>query len=343
MGQAPDSMLWLQRLWLRLTPWHIVLLPLSLLFGLVASLRRSLYRIGLIRAIRLPVPVVVVGNISVGGTGKTPLVLWLAGFLRQQGYRPGIISRGYGGSTQATMAVEAGSDPAVVGDEPLLLARKSACPVWVGRDRVAAGKSLLRAHPECDVLLSDDGLQHYRLERDVEIVVVDGERQFGNGLLLPAGPLRERVSRLRSVDAVVVSGASQKDARLLSNAFEMRLEGEVFCNLRQPNLRARAVVFLGKKLHAVAGIGNPSRFFTHLRNLGLTFEEHAFPDHCAFRPQDLDFENADMLLMTEKDAIKCTDFADERYWSLAVEAVLPPTFGQTVLQKLRDIDGRKIV
>lgn len=334
-------MLWLQRQWLRLTPWHIVLLPLSVLFGLVVALRRSLYRFGFMHAIRLPVPVIVVGNISVGGTGKTPLVLWLADFLRQQGYHPGIVSRGYAGNSLGVMAVEVCSDPAAVGDEPLLLARKSACPVWVGRDRVAAGQALLRAHPECDVLLSDDGLQHCRLERDVEIVVVDGERQFGNGLLLPAGPLRESVSRLGSVDAVVVNGTNQQTATLLCNAFEMRLEGEVFCNLRQPTLCVRAMVFFGKKLHAVAGIGNPQRFFTHLRNLGLAFEAHAFPDHCAFRSQDLAFDNAEVLLMTEKDAIKCADFADERYWSLAVEAILPPDFGHTVLQKLRDSDGRK--
>ncbi|MDP2879289.1 MAG: tetraacyldisaccharide 4'-kinase [Sulfuricella sp.] len=339
-----------------------MLLPLSILFGLVAALRRVLYRAGLLRAIRLPVPVIVVGNISVGGTGKTPLVLWLADFLRQQGYHPGIVSRGYGGGTQGAAAVDIRSDPAVVGDEPLLLARKSACPVWVGRDRVAAGKALLRAHTECDVLLSDDGLQHYRLDRDMEIVVVDGDLKFGNGLLLPAGPLREGVSRLGSVDAVVVNGGSLNAAMLplsylspkrgrvmrsrfamfaLSNEFEMSLEGEVFYNLRQPELRARAADFGGKKLHAVAGIGNPQRFFAHLCRLGLAFEEHAFPDHCAYRPQDLDYDNADALLMTEKDAVKCAGFADGRYWALAVEAILPPAFGQTMLQKLRDIDGRQ--
>ncbi len=334
-------MLWLQRQWFRLTPWHVVLLPLSILFGLAASLRRVLYRVGLLRAIRLPVPVIVVGNISVGGTGKTPLVLWLADFLRQQGYHPGIVSRGYGGGTEGAVAVDALSDPAVVGDEPLLLARKSACPVWVGRDRVAAGNALLCAHPECDVLLSDDGLQHYRLGRDMEIVVVDGERKFGNGLLLPAGPLREGVSRLGAADAVVVNGGSLKAAMLLRNEFEMSLEGEVFRNLRHPELFAGAADFGGKKLHAVAGIGNPQRFFAHLRRLGLGFEEHAFPDHCVFRPQDLDYHDADALLMTEKDAVKCAGFAAEHYWVLAVEAILPPAFGQTILQKLRNIDGRQ--
>jgi tetraacyldisaccharide 4'-kinase len=334
-------MLWLQRQWLGLTLWHIVLLPASVLFWLVAALRRMLYRVGLLSAIRLPVPVIVVGNIGVGGTGKTPLVIWLADFLQQQGYHPGIVSRGYGGGAEGVMAVDVSCDPAVVGDEPLLLARKSACPVWVGRDRVGAGSALLRAHPECDVLVSDDGLQHYRLDRDLEIVVVDGERMFGNGLLLPAGPLREGVSRLGSVDAVVVNGGSLKAAMRLSNEFEMSLEGEEFCNLRHPEQRARAVDFGGKKLHAVAGIGNPQRFFAHLRRLGLVLEEHAFPDHCVYRPQDLDFDDADALLMTEKDAVKCIGFADEHYWALAVEAVLPPAFGQTVLQKLRDIDGRQ--
>ena len=330
-------MRWLEKIWYGLTPWHVVLLPVSILFGLVAALRRVLYRAGLLCAVRLPVPVIVVGNISVGGTGKTPLVLWLADFLRRQGYRPGIVSRGYGGGSKGAMAVDARSDPAAVGDEPLLLAKKSACPVWVGRDRAAAGKSLLQAHPECDVLLSDDGLQHYRLARDVEIAVVDGERKFGNGLLLPAGPLREGVSRLASVDAVVVNGGSL--ARL--NAFEMSLEGETFYNLRQPELRAGATDFGGKKLHAMAGIGNPQRFFAHLRGMGLAFEEHAFPDHYAYQPQDMDYGDADALLMTEKDAVKCAGFADERYWALAVDAVLPPAFGQTVLQKLRDIDGRQ--
>lgn len=343
MGQGlyPNSMLWLQRQWVRLTPWHVVLLPLSVLFGLVVALRRVLYRVGLLRAFRLAAPVIVIGNISVGGTGKTPLVLWLADYLRQQGYHPGIVSRGYGGGAPGAVAVDVRSDPALVGDEPLLLARKSGCPVWVGRDRVAAGKALLRAHPECDVVVSDDGLQHYSLDRDLEIVVVDGERKFGNGLLLPAGPLREGVFRLRSVDAVVVNGGSLKAAMRLRNEFEMRLEGAVFHNLRQPKMRARAADFGGKKLHAVAGIGNPERFFAHLRRLGLAFEEHAFPDHCVFRPQDLNYHDADALLMTEKDAVKCSGFADERYWVLTVEAILPAAFGQTILLKLRNIDGRQ--
>ncbi|MDD5241142.1 MAG: tetraacyldisaccharide 4'-kinase [Sulfuricella sp.] len=331
---------WLQRQWQHLTLWHVVLLPPCILFWLASALRRSLYRAGLLRTVRLPVPVVVVGNISVGGTGKTPLVLWLADFLRQHGFRPGIISRGYGGGAGRVMPADAGCDPATVGDEPLLLAKKSGCPVWVGRDRVAAGEALLSAHPECNVLLSDDGLQHYRLGRDVEIAVVDAGRRFGNGLPLPAGPLREGVSRLRSVDAIVANGSSLLPGAPLRNEFEMQLEGRVFYNLCNPDRHVEAESLRGGRLHALAGIGNPRRFFTHLRGLGLEFEEHAFPDHCAYRPQDLRYDDADVLLMTEKDAVKCTKFADERYWVLAVNAVLPPVFGQMILQKLRDIDGR---
>ena len=191
-------------------------------------------------------------------------------------------------------------------------------------------------------MLSDDGLQHYRLGRDVEIAVVDGERRFWNGLPLPAGPLREGVSRLRSVAAVVVNGGNLRPDMPLGNEFGMRLEGRVFYNLRDPALRAAPADFSGKRLHAVAGIGNPRRFFEHLRALGLSFEEHAFPDHCAYSPQFLAYKDADALLMTEKDAVKCAGFADERYWALVVEAVLAPAFGETILQKLRDIDGRKI-
>ncbi len=330
----------LEKIWYGLTPLHALLLPPAILFRLAAMLRRAFYRVGLLHSVRLAVPVIVVGNISVGGTGKTPLVLWLANFLRQQGRRPGIISRGYGGSAASPAEVGADSDPAVVGDEPLLLARKSGCPVWVGRDRVAAAEALLRAHPECDVLVSDDGLQHYRLGRDVEIAVVDGERGFGNGLPLPAGPLRESVSRLDSVDAVVVNGGGRNAGVPAKNTFDMLLAGRLFYNLRNPAQRIEPSDLRGK-LHAVAGIGNPRRFFDLLRGSGLDFEAHAFPDHCAYRAQDLDYADADAILMTEKDAVKCAGFADERFWVLAVEAVLAPGFGELILQKLRKNNGRQ--
>lgn len=313
----------------------MLLLPLSLVFGLLAAVRRGLYRSGVLSSFSLPVPVVVVGNIAVGGTGKTPLVLWLAQFLRERGYRPGIVSRGYGASAAVPREVAPDADPSLVGDEPLLMARRGICPVWVGRDRVAAGLALLQAHPDCDVMLCDDGLQHYRLRRDVEIAVVDGMRGCGNRLLLPAGPLREGVGRLRSVDAVVVNGGSAWPG------YAMSLAGSAFRNLRDPFRTTVAGDFQGMKLHAVAGIGNPQRFFGYLNGLGLACEEHAFPDHHPYRADDLAFAGADVVLMTEKDAVKCAAFAAANWWMLAVDARVDNTLGEKILEKLRKTDGRQ--
>lgn len=327
---------WLRNQWFRITPWHVFLLPLSGLFWWLATLRRALYRLGLLHSIRLPVPVIIVGNITAGGAGKTPLVLWLAAFLRQHGYHPGIISRGYGGSTAQPQPVLADSNPLQTGDEPVLLARRSGCPVWAGRDRVAAAGALLRAYPQCDVLLSDDGLQHYRLARDVEIIVVDGKYRFGNGLPLPAGPLRETPRRLQDADAVVVNGA---EGIFPGAEFSMQLKGEIFYNLRDPDLIAHADAFRGKTVQALAGIGNPQRFFAQLRSQGIEVQEHAFPDHYVFRPEDLHFATADAILMTEKDAVKCAAFAPENCWFLAVTAALEPAFEARILEKLRDAHG----
>lgn len=326
---------WLEQIWYGRSPLYLALLPLAALFRVAVSIRRGLYRIGLLPSVRLSVPVIVVGNISVGGTGKTPLVLWLADFLQRRGRSPGIISRGYGGSIDQSVEVLAASDAALVGDEPLLLARKAGCPVWIGRDRVAAASALLQAHPECDVLLSDDGLQHYRLARDLELVVVDGERRFGNGCLLPAGPLREGLKRLHEVDAVVTNGGSAAPGE-----YGMRLQGERIYNLRQPGRSIEAKDLVGKKIHAVAGIGNPQRFFDHLKSLQLSFVPHAFPDHHAYQPGDLAFRDADVLLMTEKDAVKCADFADEKFWVMEVRAVLSPAFAELIEKKMRMTDGR---
>lgn len=324
----------LTRHWDRITWLSLLLLPLSLLFAAAAALRRGLYRAGVLRAERLPVPVVVVGNITAGGTGKTPLVLWLARFLKDQGLRPGIVSRGYRGANSAPKPVAAGSDPVEMGDEPVLLAAKSGCPVWVSADRVAAARALLAAEPGCDVVICDDGLQHYRLARNVEIAVVDGERRFGNGLPLPSGPLREPVSRLDSVDAVVVNG---ENAGLPAQPgrFAMTLEGGTFRNILNADFRAGPEQFRGRALHAVAGIGNPERFFAHLARLGLTFTAHPFPDHHAFSARDLDLPAADAILMTEKDGVKCAAFASEKHWVLPVEARVEPSLGERVLSRLR--------
>lgn len=326
---------WIERQWRRFSPWQLFLLPLAGLFGALAALRRGLYRAGILKVVRLPVPVIVVGNIAVGGAGKTPLVLWLAQFLVEQGYRPGIISRGYGGTAQTPQAVTSASDPVTVGDEPLLLARRGLCPVWIGRDRPAAGRALLWAHPDCDVLISDDGLQHYALARDAEIAVIDGAKGLGNGLLLPAGPLREGRARLAAVDAVVVNGPGDQAG------LRMNLVGERFANLRDPGQYTDAASFAGKKIHAVAGIGNPQRFFATLRGLGLNCEEHGFPDHHPYRAEDLAFAGKDTLLTTEKDAVKCAAFATPNWWMLAVNAQVDAVLGVKILDKLRKFDGRK--
>ena len=326
------------RHWYRLTWLSIVLLPLAGVFRLIVAARRCAYRLGWMRSIRLPVPVIVIGNITAGGTGKTPLAIWLCGLLREHGYRPGIVSRGYGGQGQ-TLAVGAPADPAIVGDEPVLLAHRTHCPVWVGQDRAATAQALLKAHPECNLIVSDDGLQHYRLARDLEIAVVDGLRGLGNGLPLPAGPLRESARRLAEVDAVVINGDSEF-ALPTAAKFRMRLEGTIFRNLLNPAFQAGAAEFGNRQVHAIAGIGNPLRFFGHLQQLGLSFTAHAFPDHYPYVPADLEFDDADAIIMTEKDAIKCRHFARENHWMLAVDARIDPELGQLILHRLESRHGR---
>ena len=285
----------------------------------------------------MPVPVVVVGNITSGGTGKTPLVLWICDFLREQGYEPGIVSRGYGGRGE-TMAVRRDSAPEIAGDEPVLLAQRSRSPVWIGRDRVAAARALIAANPECNVIVSDDGLQHYRLQRDFEIAVIDGSRGTGNGLPLPAGPLRETIGRLADVDAVVVTGNPSSPAAS-AKTFAMRLDGNLFCNLLNPAFHQEAGAFQGRPVHAVAGIGNPARFFDHLQRLGLSFAAHPFPDHHAYAQADLEFGDADAIIMTEKDAIKCLRFAREIHWVLPVDARVDTALGRLILEKMKTRHG----
>jgi len=329
----------LEKHWQRLTWASLLLLPLALVFAVVTGARRLLYRGGVLRAVHLPVPVIVVGNIVAGGAGKTPLVVFLAEALRARGLRPGIVSRGYGG--RETLAeVRPDSSPAEVGDEPVLLCRRARCPVWVGRDRVAAALALLAAHPECDVIVSDDGLQHYRLARDIEIAVFDPEQGLGNGLPLPAGPLREPASRLTRVDAVVTNGPGEFVAPG-APCFDMRLEGETLRNLRDPSLGVAALAMRGAAVHAVAGIGRPARFFAHLRRFGLTFVEHPFPDHHPFVPSDFDFAPDGVVVMTEKDGIKCGSFARDNWWTLPVEARVDPALVDRILQRLKTNRGRQ--
>jgi tetraacyldisaccharide 4'-kinase len=331
-------MRWLEQEWYRLSPLHLLLWPLSIAFGCLVALRRSLYRAGRLRTVRLRVPVIVVGNITAGGTGKTPLVIWLAQTLSDHGYAPGIVLRGHGGNSRGPEQATATSNPARVGDEAVLLARRTGRPVWIGADRPGAAQALLAAQPQCNVLISDDGLQHYPLARDIEIAVVDGERCFGNGLMIPAGPLREPPSRLGEVDAVVVSyGSAVTGANLPHGvpAFDMRAIGRTFYQVADGSRFSNPESFVRQRIHAVAGIGNPGRFFEQLRELGLTFAAHPFPDHHLFTASDLAFSQADAVLMTEKDAVKCERFAMKTLWALRVDADVDPALGDLILSKLR--------
>ena len=322
----------------RTTLLAAMLVPLSLCFRATVALRRVGYRSGLLRSMALPVPVVVVGNITVGGSGKTPLVAALATALAQRGFHPGIVSRGYGrdGDDGDPLPVDPDADPRRTGDEPLLLAR-AGYPVVVARDRVAAGRALLARHPRCDVILSDDGLQHYRLRRDVEIVVVDGARALGNGWLLPAGPLREPASRLRAVAAVVVLAEEGAHASLpeLRGAFAMTLVGDRFVRVDDPLTTLPASAFAGEGVHALAGIGHPARFFAQLAAIGIAATPHPFADHHRFVAGDLALPEAQAILMTEKDALKCETFADERCWYLPVQARIDDALVNLIEGRLR--------
>lgn len=329
----------LTRAWLGRGPLACALFPLSLLFRALSATRAGLYRRGLKKSTRLPVPVVVVGNIFIGGTGKTPLTIWLAGALRDAGYTPGIISRGFGSSDAAPRAVTPQSTAAQVGDEPLLMARRSGCPVVVGRDRAAAGQALLEAYPAVDILISDDGLQHYALQRDVEIVLFDG-RGAGNGWLLPAGPLREAASRRRDFTVV--------NAPELTPALRASVGGEPYCmqlagSSAEPLLRPGEGVPLaslaGKRIVAAAGIGNPGRFFAMLRAAGLAIGELPLPDHHDFLDQPFARVDADIILITEKDAVKCGQIEhlkdDPRLWVVPVSAQLDAALAEHIVEKCR--------
>ncbi|MDT8311187.1 MAG: tetraacyldisaccharide 4'-kinase [Methylophaga sp.] len=321
-------MQWLIKSWYQPSPLRWCLAPLSGLFRLVASLRRLAYQRGFFKSQRLPVPVIIIGNINVGGSGKTPLVLWLAQQLQQRGWRPGIISRGYGGNAaHYPLTVTANTPVGESGDEPKLLALRSQCPVVVAPDRVAAGRQLL-AQFDCNVIISDDGLQHYRLARDLELVVVDGRRGFGNGFCLPAGPLREPVSRLDKVDFVI----GHDDSR---QPWTMQLQLKESVNLTDQR-RQPLTDWQKQTVHAVAGIGDPQRFFDQLRIAGLNVIEHAFADHHIFSAADLQFNDTLPLLMTEKDAVKCQGLVTANCWSVPADALLTDGLADTIDNRLKE-------
>ncbi len=317
---------------------HARALPLralAYLYGAIVALRRRMYRSGWAHSGSAGRPVVVVGNLTVGGTGKTPLTLWLAQALGAAGLRVGIVARGYGSrSGRGPRRVASSASWQDVGDEPLLLARRSGCPTVIGRDRLAAARAL--PGMGVDVILADDGLQHLRLARDCEIVVVDGARGFGNGLLLPAGPLRESTARLQTVDAIVVNGSSSHRSLAAlppGEALAMRLEASEAVSV-DGRTRRPLGSFGGERAHAVAGIGNPQRFFSELRSQGIQLIEHPFPDHHPLTPAELAFGDGLPVLMTEKDAVKCQAFADARLWYVPVTAQLAPGDAQQLLGRI---------
>jgi tetraacyldisaccharide 4'-kinase len=302
----------------------------------LVQLRRFLYRVGFLGRYRPGVPVVVVGNLTAGGTGKTPVTIWLAQALRDRGFAPGVVSRGYGGSRSGTsMRVDAASDPAVVGDEPVLIARRAKCPVVVDADRARGARMLV--DDGVDVVIADDGLQHYRLERSYEICVIDGARGLGNRLLLPAGPLREPVDRLDSVDQVLVNGKFASDEDLTAveqNGIGFQLAASevrrINGSLTRPIER-----FAGTTVHGVAAIGNPSRFFDTLRAHGMQVIEHAFRDHARLRRGDLEFGDDFDVLMTEKDAVKLAAPLPDKFWEVPVELGIDPLVSGPWLEQVK--------
>jgi tetraacyldisaccharide 4'-kinase len=341
---------WFQREWQRLGGGALIFLPLALVFRLIVAIRRRLYRWKILPAWRARAPVIVVGNISVGGTGKTPLVIAIVELLRRRGFTPGVVARGYGRVPRreqdplgVVRVYPELATPEHFGDEPVLISRRAQVPVFVSPDRPAAARSLLEVHPEVDVVVGDDGLQHYALARDLEIAVVDADRLYGNGLMLPSGPLREPVSRLQEVDAIVMNvGAGPgaiADQAPGPRRFSMRLSAERFVQVSGGEERSVAEFALaarGRNVHAVAGIGNPERFFSHLEQLGVRARRHAFDDHHPFHAADLKFPGAEVIVMTEKDAVKCAAFADARLWFLRVDAIVPSEFEEFLLARLAE-------
>jgi tetraacyldisaccharide 4'-kinase len=322
---------WLESVWYggRAVPFWLAALERVYRGGL--WLRRWLFRKRVFEVRRLPVPVIVVGNLTVGGTGKTPVVSWLVRELAQRGWRPGVAMRGYRGRRRVATLLGPETEPAEVGDEAVLQYKAGACPVAVGVDRAEAG-ALLVERAGCNVVICDDGLQHWALRRDFEIAVIDGERRFGNGRLLPAGPLREPADRLELIDAVIVNGGPVNDGEIALSVI-----GETAVCLRTPGRLVNLAAWRGQRVHAVAGIGNPERFFRMLEGLGLEVIRHPLQDHHDFTGGELDFGDDLPVLVTEKDAVKCTSFASAKTYAVPVEASLPAELADGIHRALHQV------
>lgn len=316
--------------WYGQRPIATLFIPLTFLFSLMVKVRKLLFKMGVLSSTQLDVPVIIVGNITVGGTGKTPLVIWVTELLLKAGYHPGVISRGYGGVASSwPQQVRGDSDARIVGDEAKIIAGKTGCPVAVGPDRAQSAQALMDHH-QCDIIVSDDGLQHYALKRDIEIALVDGERRYGNRYLLPAGPLREPVSRLKIVDLIVCNGLAN------ANEYHMKTEGSEAVNVLDETIIVPLDTLKGVKVHALAGLGNPSRFFSHLRKFGIQFDSHIYPDHHTYEAEDISFGDEKPVLMTEKDAVKCTMIAGTNHWFVPIRAQMTEKFGLGLLSLLKE-------
>jgi len=329
----------LERIWYAGGPGAWALQPLAFAFGALLRARRALYRCGVLGTARVGKPVVVIGNITAGGTGKSPLAIALAGRLRDAGHRPAIVCRSWRGSAAAAARVRAHDDPRVHGDEAVMIATRADVPVWAGPDRVATALAAASTS-DCDLILADDGLQHYALGRDLEIAVVDAARGLGNGRLMPAGPLREPATRLASVDALVLNGDGPPPTAVSVPVFRMHLAGARLVNLADPRRDCTPASLRGLRVAAVAGIGHPDRFFAALAALGLDPARHAFPDHHPFTASELASIDAQAIVMTEKVAIKCRAFAEPNWWYLPVDAIVPDELVRFVLARLAQLADR---
>ena len=323
----------INKLWYQNHPLSYLLYPLGWLFRFVVAVRRLAYLGGLLPVQNVPVPVIVVGNVTVGGTGKTPLIIWLGEFLQAKGMKPGFISRGYGGKSKKwPQQVRPDSNPLLVGDEAVLIAQRTGCPVAVSPNRYVAACELLE-YTDCDILLCDDGLQHLSLFRNIEIAVVDGDRRFGNGQCLPAGPLRESIKQLDKVDMVVANSRAGK------NEFLMEYVPVEIVSLLDTAEKLDAETLRGMDVHAVAGIGNPQRFFSYLRSLGARVILHEFPDHHDYSAADLEFDDDFPIIMTEKDAVKCRNFAIKNSWYVKIEVKMQQNFEHRLNILLKELEN----
>jgi len=327
--------------WHRITPLHLILWPLSFLFNLFIKLRKLCYWLDILPSVRLPVPVIVIDSMTTEDGGKTPLILWIVDFLRTRGLNPGIITRGNSDNPGLPHAVTVNSDPMLIGSKTLLLAQRCGdiCPIWAGDDRITVANALLTAHPDCNIILCNDGLQDPRLERDMEIAVVDfSGHSFGNGLVLPAGPVREDLTRLEDVDIVVINGKQKRSVNDhgWARTFNMKLISEMVYNVLNPAIRHPASILRDKRLHAIADFNNTHWLFDQLQQTGLNAVLHSFSENHRFIQPDIHHPDADGILMPEENAIQCRSFAPDTLWALPVDAWINNELQTVIWKKIGD-------